>query len=99
MGDYNLPGVDWDRNWSDKESERLVVETFADKFLTQLVRGATHIGGNTLDLGPKPQSWAWDQSGAGHLKCLSSAKNRKQNPSRDRSLLQPGFGTTGSKLS
>lgn len=50
VGDYNLPGVDWDRNWSDRESERVVVDTFADKFWTQLVRGATHINGNTLDL-------------------------------------------------
>ena len=27
-----------------------MVETFADKFWTQHIRGATHIGGNTLDL-------------------------------------------------
>ena len=50
VGDYNLPGVDWDRNWSDKVGERVLVDTFADKFWTQLVRGSTHINGNTLDL-------------------------------------------------
>ena len=50
VGDYNLPGVDWDRSWSDKSSERLVIDTFADKFWTQHIRGATHINGNTLDL-------------------------------------------------
>ena len=50
VGDYNLPGVDWDRGWSSKASERIFIETFADKFWTQHVRGATHVGGNTLDL-------------------------------------------------
>ena len=50
VGDYNLPGVDWDRSWSDSEGERLVVDTFSDKFWTQLIRGSTHINGNTLDL-------------------------------------------------
>ena len=50
MGDYNLPGVDWDRNWSDKEGERLVVDTLADVFWTQYVRGAKHVNANTLDL-------------------------------------------------
>ena len=50
VGDYNLPGVDWDRGWSAREGEQLVVDTLADKFWTQHVRGATHIGGNTLDL-------------------------------------------------
>ena len=50
LGDYNLPGVDWDRGWSACEGERVVVETFADKFWTQHVRGPTHILGNTLDL-------------------------------------------------
>jgi hypothetical protein len=50
LGDYNLPGVDWDRGWSASEGERLVVDTFADKFWTQHIRGPTHVGGNTLDL-------------------------------------------------
>ena len=45
-----MPGVDWDRGWSAREGEQLVVDTLADKFWTQHVRGATHIGGNTLDL-------------------------------------------------
>ena len=35
VGDYNLPGVDWDRGWSDKAGEQLVVDTFADLFWTQ----------------------------------------------------------------
>ena len=34
VGDYNLPGVDWDRCWSNKEGEQLVVDTFADMFWT-----------------------------------------------------------------
>ena len=50
VGDYNLPGVDWDRGRSACEGERLVLETFADMFWTQHVRGSTHIRGNTLDL-------------------------------------------------
>ena len=50
VGDYNLPGVDWDRGCSAKQGEQLVVDTFGDMFWTQHVRGATHIGGNTLDL-------------------------------------------------
>ena len=36
MGDYNLPGVDWDRGWSASEGEMLVVDTFADKFWTHI---------------------------------------------------------------
>ena len=48
--DYNLPGVDWDRAWSAKAGEQLVVDRLADMFWTQHVRGPTHIGGNTLDL-------------------------------------------------
>ena len=50
VGDYNLPGVDWDRGWSACKGERLVVETFSNMFWTQHVRGTTHIKGNTLDL-------------------------------------------------
>ena len=50
VGDYNLPGIDWERGWSASTGEQMVIDTFNDMFWTQHVRGATHVGGNTLDL-------------------------------------------------
>ena len=47
---YNLPGIDWERGWSASTGEQMVIDTFNDMFWTQHVRGATHVGGNTLDL-------------------------------------------------
>ena len=50
LGDFNLPGIDWDSWWSASAGERAVLDTFGDKFWHQLVRGPTHRAGNTLDL-------------------------------------------------
>ena len=47
--DFNLPGVDWD-SWSASEGESRVLDLLGDKFWHQVVRGPTHIEGNTLDL-------------------------------------------------
>ena len=49
-GDFNLPGVDWERNWSASEGETMVLNMLDDKFWHQTVRGPTHRDGNTLDL-------------------------------------------------
>ena len=49
-GDFNLPGVDWDRNWSASEGESRVLHMIGDKFWHQIVRGPTRRDGNTLDL-------------------------------------------------
>ena len=50
VGDFNLPNVDWDRNWSGCGGEMMVLDTLQDMFWHQLVRGPTHRLGNTLDL-------------------------------------------------
>ena len=50
MGDFNLPGINWDRWWSASAGERMVLDTLGDMFWHQLVRGPTHRLGNTLDL-------------------------------------------------
>ena len=50
VGDFNLPHVEWDRGWSTCGGERMVLDTMADMFWHQLVRGPTHRLGNTLDL-------------------------------------------------
>ena len=50
LGDFNLPGIDWDRWWSASAGERMMLDTLGDMFWSQLVRGPTHRLGNTLDL-------------------------------------------------
>ena len=49
-GDFNLPGVDWERGWSASEGERMVIDMLGDLFWHQLVTEPTHRLGNTLDL-------------------------------------------------
>ena len=50
VGDFNFPGIDWDRWWSDNEGELEFLSMLGDKFWTQTVRGPTQQSGNTLDL-------------------------------------------------
>ena len=50
FGDLNLPKVDWERHWSPCAGETLVLDMLGDKFWSQHIRGATHKGGNTLDI-------------------------------------------------
>ena len=50
LGDFNLPGIDWDRWWSASAGERMLLDTVGDMFWHQLVREPTHRLGNTLDL-------------------------------------------------
>lgn len=50
FGDMNIPKVDWERHWSPCAGETMVLDLLGDKFWTQHIRGATHRGGNTLDI-------------------------------------------------
>ncbi len=49
MGDFNLPGIDWQLLTSDSKG-RPILEACAEKGLEQLEYFATHVKGNTLDL-------------------------------------------------
>jgi hypothetical protein len=49
IGDFNLPGVDWETGVA-RAAERKVVETVHYKLMEQMVAFNTHIKGNTLDL-------------------------------------------------
>ena len=49
-GDFNMPGIDWERDWSSSAGETMLLDMLGDKFWHQLVREPTHIGGNTIDL-------------------------------------------------
>ena len=50
VGDFNMKGIDWDLGWSASAGENMLLDLVGDKFWTQLVRGPTHVDGNTLDL-------------------------------------------------
>ena len=50
VGDFNMRGIDWDIGWSASAGENMLLDLIGDKFWTQLVRGPTHVEGNTLDL-------------------------------------------------
>ena len=50
VGDFNMKGIDWDLRWSASAGENMLLDLVGDKFWTQLVRGPTHVDGNTLDL-------------------------------------------------
>ena len=50
VGDFNMPGIDWERGWSAREGERMLTEMVEDKFWHQVVSEPTHRLGNTLDL-------------------------------------------------
>jgi hypothetical protein len=49
IGDFNLPGIDWQNGTSDNKSKDFM-EAAEEKFLEQLVDFPTHTTGNTLDL-------------------------------------------------
>jgi len=49
IGDFNLPGIDWQNGTSDNKSKDFL-EAAEEKFLEQLVDFPTHTKGNTLDL-------------------------------------------------
>jgi Reverse transcriptase (RNA-dependent DNA polymerase)/Endonuclease-reverse transcriptase len=50
LGDFNLPGIDWDSGTARGPGAELVLEACSDKFLEQLVTFPTHLKGNILDL-------------------------------------------------
>ena len=50
VGDFNLPGIEWDRLYSDSPGERVVLEVVQGMFWTQHVDFSTHEDGNILDL-------------------------------------------------
>ena len=50
VGDFNLPGIEWERLHSDSPGERVVLEVIQGLFWTQHVDFATHEDGNILDL-------------------------------------------------
>ena len=50
VGDFNMPGIDWQGLYSDKPGDRVVLEVIQGKFWTQFVDFATHEDGNILDL-------------------------------------------------
>ena len=45
-----MKGIDWDLEWSASSGENMLLEVLQNKFWSQLVRGPTHVEGNTLDL-------------------------------------------------
>ena len=49
IGDFNLPGIDWEENSTDAKGQKFL-ETVESKFLTQHVEEGTHESGNKLDL-------------------------------------------------
>ena len=49
IGDINLPGIDWNKNSSDKKG-RLFLNNANNNLLTQCIDFPTHIKGNILDL-------------------------------------------------
>jgi hypothetical protein len=50
IGDFNLPGVDWERGHAREAKGRELLETAVEEGLDQLVTFPTHTKGNILDL-------------------------------------------------
>ena len=50
IGDFNLPGIDWNMLHSDNPGENVFLKVVQDRFLTQHVDFPTQDSGNTLDL-------------------------------------------------
>ena len=50
VGDFNLPGIDWTRNFSNSAGEQVFLDVLAKKFWSQHVNFATHKDGNLIDL-------------------------------------------------
>jgi hypothetical protein len=49
FGDFNMPDIDWERNWSSRAGDTMLLDLLRDKFRHPVVRGPTHSDGNTLD--------------------------------------------------
>ena len=45
-----MPGIDWDRMYSDKAGERVMLDVLQGCFWTQHVDFPTHVDGNQLDV-------------------------------------------------
>jgi hypothetical protein len=50
VGDFNMPSIDWERNWAGNAREEGLVDLVENKFWVQHVLEPTHEDGNTLDL-------------------------------------------------
>jgi endonuclease/exonuclease/phosphatase family metal-dependent hydrolase len=50
IGDFNMPGIDWENTQARDVRGRELLETATEKGLQQLVNFPTHTKGNTLDL-------------------------------------------------
>ena len=50
VGDFNMPSIDWDRNWAANAREDGLINLVENKFWEQHVLEPTHEDGNTLDL-------------------------------------------------
>ena len=50
VGDFNMPGIEWDLLYSSSKGERTFIELFQKKFWTQHVNFQTHNKGNLLDV-------------------------------------------------
>ena len=50
VGDFNMPGIDWENNWAGNVREEGLLDLVEKKFWVQHVLGPTHEAGNTLDL-------------------------------------------------
>ena len=50
IGDFNLPGIDWNMLHSESPGEDFFLKTIQDKFFTQHVDFPTQDSGNILDL-------------------------------------------------
>ena len=50
FGDFNMPDIDWERNWSSRAGDSMLLDLLGDKFWHQVVREPTHRDGNILDL-------------------------------------------------
>ena len=46
FADFNMPDIDWERNWSSRAGDTMLLDLLGD----QIVRESTHRDGNTLDL-------------------------------------------------
>ena len=63
-----MPNVDWQTLYSPCAGERVLLDTFQTKFLTQIVNFPTHSQGNILDicLTDRPD-WIVEVTDEGHL--------------------------------
>ena len=50
VGDFNLPSIDWERNWAGAPREGGLIDLIENKFWVQHVTEPTHEDGNTSDL-------------------------------------------------